>query len=230
MTLSLKELPGSRNSLKWLFTLLCLVTSVAGHADVNESEPFTASKAFAEVPLEVLDMLRPSTRLDMLDYYTQADSLLTVTNALGGESRFETVAPDYLRVSVSPVSTLEIKLLQAGKKQIVMTLYTVGGDDVPRDTEVRFFDSDLKPLDASRFIKTPTLTDFFSIAGSGISIAELIEKMPFTAIAYTSGPGDTPLTATFTTLNTLSQEDRDLLTPLLTPTLTASWKSKFNFR
>ena len=209
--------------------MFCLVTSVAGHAAVNEPEPLTASKVFAEAPLEVLDMLRPSTRLDMLDYYNQADSLLAVTNALGGESRFETVAPDYLKVSVSPVSTLEIKVLQAGKKQIVMTLYTVGDDGMARDTEVRFFDSDLKPLDASRFIKTPTLTDFFSIAGSGISKAELIEKIPFRAVAYTTGPGDAPLTATFTTLDAVSKEDRDSLTPLMIPALSATWKGSFKF-
>ena len=213
----------------WFMTFICLVTSVAGQAAMNEGEPLTASKVFAEAPLEVLDMLRPSTRLDMLDYYTQADSILAATNALGGESRLVDVAPDYMKVAVTPVSTLEIKILKRGRNQVVMTLFTVGDEEVARDTEVRFFDAGLRPLETSGFLKAPKLTDFFTLKGSGISGEDLKEKVPFTATVYATGPGDTPLTATLTTLRVISQEDRDLLTPLLTPTLTANWKNSFKF-
>lgn len=213
----------------WLLMTICLVTPLAGLAAMKEEEPLTASKVFAQAPLEVLDMLRPSTRLDMLDYYTQADSLLTVSNALGGESRLEQVTPDYMRVSVTPVSTLEIKILQAGKKKIVMTLYTTGDDGVAKDTEVRFFDSTLKPVDGSRFLKAPELADFFNNNKHVISKEELREKVPFMAVYYAIGPGDAPLTAKLTTLETLSQEDRDLLTPLFAPILSVPWKGKFRF-
>ncbi|MDE5870341.1 MAG: DUF3256 family protein [Muribaculaceae bacterium] len=214
---------------KWLLTAICLVTSVAGLAAMNEEEPLTASKVFAEAPLEVLDMLRPSTRLDMLDYYNQADSLLTVTNALEGGSRLEQVASDYMRVAMTPVSTLEIKILRAGKRQIVMTLYTVGGDGMAKDTDVRFFDSTLKPIDGSRFLKAPDLTDFFSVGSHGIGKKELREKIPFMAVCYSTGPGDEPLKATFTTLDVVSQEDRDILSPLLNQYLSAPWKGSYRF-
>lgn len=213
---------------KWLFLLICLAFSAAGHASIMEADksanPLTASKVFAEVPLEVLDMLRPSTRLDMLDYYTQADSILVATDALGGSSRLIAVAPDYLKLEVTPVSTLEIKLLQAGKKQIVMTLYTVGTDEMAKDTEVRFFDAQLRPLDSRKFLKAPKLSDFFTLKGSGISEKTLQEMVPFTAVEYSVGPGETPLKATLTSLQAISQEDSDLLTGILTPTLTAPWK------
>lgn len=219
---------------KWLFWTFCLATIVAGHprmyAQTDSGASLTASKVFAEAPLEVLDLLRPSTRLDMLDYYSQADSILPAVNALGGVSRLTEVAPDYLKVEVSPVSTLEIKLLQAGKKQIVMTLYTTGDDSMARDTEVRFFDSQLKPLDAGKFLKAPGLTGFFTLKGSGISESDLKEKLPYAAVEYTVGPADTPLTAILTTLRAISQEDRDLLTTILTPTLTTQWKGMYDFR
>lgn len=212
------------NCRKWLIMALCLASSVAGFASVNEDEPLTASKVFADAPLEVLDMLRPSTRLDMLDYYSQADSLLTVTNALGGESRLELVAPDYLKVSVTPVSTLEIKILRQGKKEIVMTLYTTGDSVMASDTDVRFFDSRLHPLETSKFLKAPNISDFFTLKGSGISEEELMEKVPYAAVEYTTGPGDAPLEAKLTTLKVISREDRDLLTPLQVPSLSAHWK------
>ncbi len=200
---------------KWFLLTICLVTSVTGLASVNASDSLTASKVFADIPLEVLDLIRPSARLDMLDYYEQADSILTVQNALGGTSHLEQVTPDYLKVSVTPVSTLEIKLLQSGKNKVILTLYTTNSD-----TEVSFFDSNFSPLPTDKFLKAPTLKDFFDLRGSNVTEKERKEKFTFTTIQYSSGPGATPLTATFTTLETLSQEDRDLLTPLLRGPLT----------
>lgn len=223
---------------KWLFTACCLAVFAAGHAAVKGIEPsvgdsadtLTSLKVFAELPLEVTEMIRPSTRLDMIDYYTQADSLLTAVNALGGESRIEEVAPDYMRVSVTPVSTLEIKLLQSGRRPVVMTLYTTGDQEAARDTEVRFFDAELRPLETLKFLKPPKLTDYFTLNGSGISEKELMEKIPYMAVEYTTGPGEAPLKATLTTVEVISQEDRDQLIPILVPALSAQWKGQYRFK
>lgn len=216
--------------IKTLLMLMCLVTSVMGYAGIKSDEPLTASKVFAEAPLEVLDMLRPSTRLDMIDYYTQADSLVTVQNALVGPSKLDLVAPDYIKVSITPVSTLEIKILPIKKDQIIMTLYTVGNDSLAADTQVKFFDSSMKPLPTDKYLIAPALRAFFNFKNSSLKESDLAEKIPFESITYSTGPGDTPLTSTLTTLKTLSQEDQDLLTPLFTLTLTALWKDKFIFR
>lgn len=235
--MTLSEIGKRLNQLtrKWLIPACCLAVFIAGHAAVKGNDGATTDvlsplKVFADLPLEVTEIIRPSTRLDMIDYYTQADSLLTVTNALGGESRFEVVTPDYLRVTVTPVSTLEIKLLTAGKKQIVMSLYTTGDSDGARDTEVRFFDSELKTLDNGKYLKAPKLTDFFTLKGSGLSETDLKEKVPYAAVEYTTGPGVTPLKATLTTLRVISEEDSDLLTPILTTELTREWKGKYDFK
>lgn len=222
----------NRHPHRLVMLLTCLVvvaTGFAGSKPTVKSDSLTAAKVFADIPLQVLDMLRPSTRLDMIDYYEQADSLLTVTDALGGSSRLDKVAPDYLKVTVTPVSTLEIKLLPYKKGRIVMTLYTVGGKDSAKDTEVRFFDADLQPLPTNKFLKAPDISSFFNLSGSEVSMSELMESIPFSAIEYTIGPADTPLTATFNTLSTLSDETRNLLTPLLIPALTSEWNGKFQF-
>ncbi len=238
----------NKHCKKLLLLAVFLVASATGFAGVNESEPLTASKVFAEIPIDVLDMIRPSTRLDMLDYYAQADSILEVQDALGGKSRLQEVTPDYLKVAVTPVSTLEIKLLNAGKTPIVMTLYTVSSNSSDysdnsdssnssdysnnsvSDTEVRFFDASLKPLDASKYFRAPALKDFFNLKGSGISEKELTEKIPFTAVVYSIASGEAPLSATLTSLNSLSQEDQTLLKPLLRAPLQSPWKSKFTFK
>jgi len=202
-------------------------------APAAPADTLTARKVFAEAPLEVLDMLRPTTRLDMLDYYTEADSIFAATDALGGKSRLVTVADDYMKVSVTPVSTLEIKILPYKKGFIAMTLYTVGGDSIAKDTEIRFFDSNFKELSADRYLKKLDSKAFFNLKNTDISGKQFCELVPFASVCYTTGPGETPLTATFTTLSVLSQESRKRLQSHLTPSLTATWTGvayKFRLR
>lgn len=209
-----------------IITFLAVFASYAA----ERADSLTASRFFADAPLEVIDMIRPSSRLDMLDYYNQADSLLSVPDALGGKSRLAQVADDYLKVEVSPVSTLEIKVLPYRKSAIYMTLYTVGSDSIARDTKVRFFDDGMRPLATEKFLKAPPTKAFFHNKGSDITDANLEEWMPFQTVVYTTGPGDTPLTATVTTLLTLPEETRGNLSTILTPTLSAPWKGSFSFR
>lgn len=217
----------SRKILSILVLGLYCLTGMA--AAPNDS--LTTRKVFARAPLEVLDMLRPSVRLDMLDYYTQADSIITVQDALGGKSRFEIVTDDYMKVSVSPVSTLEIKVLPYRNGHIAMTLYTVGGDSIASDTKVDFFDANLNPLPASKFLAAPDPINFFNIKGSGITMNDLKEWMPFQTVAYSADPGDSSLTMTVTTLRTLPKETREKLKAILIPQRKAVWTgSKFKFK
>lgn len=204
---------------------MALAATLTGLAD----EPLTARKVFAEAPLEVIDMLRPSTRLDMIDYYTQADSIFHAPDALGGTSRVESLTDDYMRVAVTPVSTLEIKILPYRKGFIAMTLYTVGGEGIAKDTEVAFYDSDLQPLPSGKFLKQPDASAFFNLRGSDITEADLREWMPFRTVAYSTGPGDAPLTATLTTLAALSDETRERLGKVILSPRTAPWKSGYRF-
>lgn len=220
----------SQTLLVFILCLSCFAIGTAQTPPSGGKGASTASQVFANIPLDVLDMLRPSIRLDMLDYYTQADSILTVQDALGGESHLVTVSSDYLKVAVTPVSTLEIKLLPYKKDHLVMTLYTVGADSLASDTQVKFFDANLNPIESSKFLKMPTLKDFFNLKDSELKESDLREMIPFEAIALSTGPGDTPLTATFTTLRTLSKESRDLLNPLILPSLSSLWHPKFHFK
>lgn len=214
---------------RFAMLLTLLLAFCSGAAQNETSGALTASKAFTDIPLEVLDIIRPSTRLDMLDYYNQADSLITVTDALGGESRLETVTEDYIKVALTPVSTLEIKLLPYKKELIVMTLYTTGGDGIAKDTQVSFFDSNLQPVSARKFLMAPDIKRFFDLKGSDITEKELAEEIPFETIEYSTGPSDTPLKAEFTTLSVLSDEIRERLSRVLVPQLSSSWNGQFKF-
>lgn len=224
-----------KKSIKFLskavlsMALLLSATLSAVAKTVEAGDSLTAPRVLAAIPLEVLDMLRVSARLDMIDYYEQLDSLHTVNDALGGNSRLERVAPDYLKLSVTPVSTLEIKILPYKKRDIVMTLYTTGGEGIAKDTEVAFFDADLRPLPVDKFLKRPDIADFFNLKESDISEKELKDILPFMAVEYSIGSEETPLRASLTTQEVLSEETKEILTPILKPSLTAEWKDKFRF-
>lgn len=224
-----------KKSIKFLskavlsMALLLSATLSAVAKTVEAGDSLTAPRVLAAIPLEVLDMLRVSARLDMIDYYEQLDSLHTVNDALGGNSRLERVAPDYLKLSVTPVSTLEIKVLPYKKRDIVMTLYTTGGEGIAKDTEVAFFDADLRPLPVDKFLKRPDIADFFNLKESDISEKELKDILPFMAVEYSIGSEETPLRASLTTQEMLSEETKEILTPILKPSLTAEWKDKFRF-
>ncbi|MDE6341883.1 MAG: DUF3256 family protein [Muribaculaceae bacterium] len=198
-----------------IFHTLCVISAVIFTGASASAEGLTPTGVFANLPLDVIDMLRPAARLDMIDYYAEADSLAPVQDALGGSSRLEAVAPDYLRAAITPVSTLEIKLLPLAADTIVMTLYTVKGDGIAADSKVDFFDRDLKPLQAGKFLKLPEARNFFRLKGSDISARKLDELLPFSSIALSTGPGDTPLSAEFTSVGTLPDEEASMLTPLL---------------
>lgn len=197
---------------------------------VEAGDTLTASRVFREIPLDVLEILRPSTRLDMLDYYEQADSLWQAPNAMEGYSRLQTVTPDYLKLTVSPVSTLEIKILPVKKGQIAMTIYTVGGEGVSKDSSVEFFDENLQPLRRGDLLKDPEMKDYFDLKDSEVTLKELREALPFQTVEYSTGPGDTPLTATFTTLNNSPEETRKKYEPLLKAPLTLTWKGKYSLK
>lgn len=198
---------------------------------VDSTYSMTPLNVFADIPLEVLDMIRPSSRLDMITYYEDADSLHAVPNAMGGSSCFLEVADDYLKVEVTPVSTLEIKILSFRKEKIAMTLYTVGGEGVSEDTEVRFFDASLSEMDADRLLKRPALKDFLRLKDSKVKLTEVEERLPFVAVLYAIGPGDAPLTAKLTSAAAMPQETEEWLRPLLVSELIAPWNGKaFKFR
>lgn len=214
---------------KVIFILAMMLAGIFGAmaAPKAASDTLTAAGVFREIPLQVLELLRPSTRLDMLDYYEQADSLLQAPNAMEGYSQLQIVEPDYLKVTISPVSILEIKILPGKKGQIAMTIYTVGSEEVNKDSSVEFFDSSLQPLRRDDYLKMPDLKDYFNLKDSGISLRELRDALPFQTVEYTTGPGSTPLTATFTTLGNAPEETRKKFEPLLRAPLTLTWKGRY---
>lgn len=189
-----------------------------------EKDTLNARYVFVELPLENLDLLSRSKRLDMLDYY-DLDSIYQAPNGMEGLSRLEKVTPDYLKVSITPVTDLEIKVLETKKEPIALVVYTIGGDEQAPDSDLIFLSEDLKRLDRDRFIKYPRLEDFFDCPDKEAK-EKVAELVPFPTVKFDVVPGSSDLTATLTVGQFMPREDYGSIKQWLRPSLTYIWNGK----
>lgn len=189
-------------------------------------DTLTARDAFINYPATSLELLTRSMRLDMLDYY-DADSICKIRNTMGGVSYLEMVKPDYLKVVLTDVSTLEIKILPYKKGEVVMSIYTVGSVTQAPDSDVRFFNEDMKQLETKKFFKTPELTDFFDLKNNpGVTINDIEHLVPFPSIVYNVSQDENVMSARLTVGHFLDKDSKEKLQKLEKRQLIMRWNNK----
>lgn len=189
--------------------------------------PLTSSEVFADLPISILDIIDRSRRLDMLDYYA-ADSIAQVPNAMEGLSHLDTVTPSYLKVIITPVTDLAIKVLPGKKSPIILTAYTIGDKNQAYDTDLRFYDTEFNEIKRDKLIKIATLSEFFSYPDK--ETRKLVESLvPFPTIRYEAEPDGTGLSAELTVGQFMSADDYARIKKYLRGKLHYRWTgSKFN--
>ena len=198
--------------------------------DSVAAEPLTARVAFTELQSPALEILKRTTRLDMLDYW-DADSIYKAKNAVMGLSWIETLSPDYIKVRLSEVSFCEIKLLPEKNGRIVMTIYTVGDSVQAPDSQVDFYDTSLRPLDRKKYFKAPDLKDFFEIPkGSMTSMKEIREMVPFPTVEYSANAENNSISARLTVGEFMNLDDYNIVKLFLKPEITLEWKGKYKVK
>ena len=189
-----------------------------------------ARSVFEKINTSALEILPPTTRLDMLDYW-DVDSVYKASNVMDGLSWLEKVTPNYLRVRVSQASMFEIKILQAKKEKIVMTIYTVGDDARAQDSEIKFYDANLALLPTAKYMEMPQIKDFFDIPkGSATKMKEIEEMIPFPTIAFSANSDNDDLKARLTVEQYINQDDWNIAKLFVKPSITLEWKKdKYKF-
>lgn len=199
---------------------------VPSFASREAGDTLKARDVFVNLPVKTLDILSHSTRLDMLDYY-DIDSIYQARNGMEGVSELVKVTPDYLKVRLTPVSTMEIGMLHPQKKKApsAVVLYTVGGNSQAEDTEVAFFDSDLKELPAEKYLEYPDVLDFFDTDDK--KIKELIDELvPFPTIKFSFLNGSENLAGVLTVGEFMGEENFEKIKPYLKAEQTFIWDGK----
>ena len=192
---------------------------------------FTARSVFEKIHCSALEILPPSTRLDMLDYW-DVDSVYKAMNVMEGLSWLDEVTSDYLKVTVTPVSSLEIKILPLRKSKIVMTIQTVGDDVQAQDSQIRFYDENLTELPADKYFKMPQIKNFFEIPkGSATKIKEIEDMIPFPTVAFSANPGNDNLEARLTVEKYINEDDWNIAKLFVKPYITFVWeKDKYKLK
>lgn len=211
--------------LRKFVMILAGVVCMSASALAAPADTITVRRAFVDLPVNVLDILKRSTRLDMLDYY-DVDSIYSAPNSMEGYSKLIKVTDSYLSLEITPVSTLQIKILK-GKKgnDYVMTVYTVGDDGQAPDSDVRFFDSSLNELPRDKFFKLPDLKEFFDIPKGSLTTMKEIEQMvPFPTVEYTVSPDSETMTGKLTVGAYMNVDDYNIVKLFEKPQVNFRWK------
>lgn len=190
-------------------------------------EPFV-EKVFINLPDSILGVLRPSQRMDMIDYY-HAGSDRQTRNSLHGFSHIEALTNTYMKVRLTDVSTLEIKTMPSRKyNEIAVLIYTVDGP--ASDSEIFFFDNSMNKLKADKIFSIPHLHDFFKIPKGCITTMKEIEEMiPFLSVVYTLSSDSDNISGRLTSGEYISIDDYNIIKLFLTPKIIWTWNgSRFN--
>ena len=211
--------------MKKILAIILTAIPILSIAKKSEApDTISVRRAFLEMPAMVLDLIPKDTRGDMLIYFDN-DSIWEAQNALDGRSKLMEVTPDYLKVNVTSVSQLQLKVLHGKKGDVVMSIYTVGTEDGGTiDSDIRFFDTSMSELDGSKYLSIPQLKDFFEFPkGSSTKMSDIEEMMPFYTLMADASPESEEITMTLTPDGFLSVEDMNLVRLFMKPTLKYSW-------
>ena len=235
MILNLYEISLPRAGRRIAIFMTLVISMACGIPDTSASrvaapaDTITVAKAFLNMPQQDLDLLSRSMRQDMLDYMEQRDSVYKKANIYMGLSWIETMQPGYMKVHLSDVSSLQIKLLprQGRALPVVMTLYTIDDGNGTADTTLKFFDNAMQPLPTSGFMKIPDPEDFYNIPkDSPVGTKDLEEAFPFYTVCLTADPATGDLTGILTSSNALSIEEANRLSKYIRPELHWKWDGR----
>lgn len=196
---------------------------------VIESTRLTVRQAFADVDVPALDLLTPTMRGDLLAYH-DAGASREVVNALGGMSSLEQPVTDsYVSCIITPVSKATVKVLSCGKEDVAMLIYTIAGEGQAADSQLMFFDSNMKEQRPEKFIKLASIDDFIETPrdrDGAMLKKELLGLIPFPTVEYVANPDNDGLTARLTVADYMGAEDLHRLKPYLRPEVKYSWNGK----
>lgn len=144
------------------FFLLLVSLGAAAQTDTLETDStLSMRKLFTLMPNRLLPMLKPSDRLDLIDYFTY-NMKARVQNSLDGYSTLTALADDSLTLQVSEAHVLRLRLLTLetplpdGSSNAILWVSRYGTSAEAQETNVQLFDVQWEPLPES-VLTTPLL-------------------------------------------------------------------------
>lgn len=181
---------------------------------------------FINMPDSMSSLLTAVNRADCIDFL-ESKMKAEVTNRFGGKSEMTELAPDYIRMQMTPKSSWQMKLLAVNDStKVICTVSTACAPAC--DSHIRFYTTDWKELPADAYLPAlPSMDDFIAAAPDTTDIYEyqsarrqadmLLMKADLSA-------RDATLTFTFTTSGYMEKETADKLKPFIRRPITYVWE------
>lgn len=199
---------------KPLFSLL-IALSVAAGADAR----LTAVDAFCMAPSEVMPMISPVRRAEMVKLFEAGVPGQASPNAFGGKVEVLEVSQDAITLSHATDATLTIALLPAaGRDTLLMTVETL--PTPAPDSNVRIYTRDWKPLQG--LYEEPAVRDW-ALKGRQ---AEASEVLPFMLAEGRWDPVSRELTLTPTIERWIDEETRPRVASMIRRSLVLGWNGR----
>jgi hypothetical protein len=168
----------------------------------------TMESVFAEMPDEYIHQLDDAWRKDLITLYKEGKDA-TLQNLINGTSSLTKLTDDYLSLTVSERSKVEMKLLPLVNDTKLICMITTVYGPAP-DSRVRFFTSEWKPLDSTDLL-TPVGKEWFieeGVDNNSINYMEAISLLDMDLFEYSLNPDNLELTEAYSTPKYLGAEER----------------------
>ena len=205
-----------------LVILMVSALSANMRAEIVAHDTITASEAFVELPISVLDLIDKSRRMDMLDYY-RSGSATPSAAIIGGTARITEEKPMSIKLTVGQTD-FQLALLYDGKNTIIALIETVAST-VP-DSHITFYDRNWNELPKQKgLFKSPALKDWLTEDGKR-ERAYIEEVVPFIMARYDYDPDSKVLTISNTMENYYTPEDWKDISAKLKASIAYRWNGK----
>ena len=185
---------------------------------------------FVSMPDKNIPQLEDAWRKDLVDLYKSGKEA-RLKNTMNGFSTLKNLTSDYLLLQVTDRSTIEMKLLPLVNNTNVICLVKTVNGPVP-DSRIEFFTTEWEPLAASDLF-TPVEADWFikeDADKNSTAFLDAASRLEMDLIQYSLSPENLTLTATYTTPQYLSQEDRKIVTPFIKEAPKVYTWEKYHFK
>lgn len=186
--------------------ILLLLLAVTLHAEARTP----MRQWLVAMPDSVMPLLTKNNRMDFIDFY-DAQMAAVVTNRMDGSSRMNRLTDDYVQIKYTESTDVEMKLLPINDSTDVLCLVTTVRAAVD-DSRIAFFDAEWKPLSVASYLLEPRIKDFCSTV-QGDSAARAWTKLDVFFRTYRLCAESTELKCVLTTMDYLSEEDREEVAP-----------------
>lgn len=212
-----------------ILTAVCawLTAMVAVAAQPDDSTAATGARlvarnCFTAAPKDVLPLLEPQTRQDMLSYY-DAGRDTPSKNTFGHDCRIIALDDDRLEMETGSGIVTEMFVLNPdGKNQVIGVIETVL-TPVP-DSRVSFYDTKWRSIDKKMGVD-PTLADWLPKSVRR-DIADIRREVPFVLSTMQYDPATLTLTARNNMSAYYPGDGAPAVLSALRPTLTYRWTGK----